>query len=258
MILTLQNVPGAELNTNDKENSSGIQNTSSHIHLATFEQSEKPSLGNIKSLERYNHNVISDNMVKLLKKPSKTGKSSTVSSPKKKFESVLVEQSVGSSFLKRRKKKQLSHYEHVKDKILEEKRIRLEDESEAQGENQRFGSYPSEVNEVSGLDDLLAPLKQRNDGLRQTIDRSKDKDQVSFPSLKFSDTENSKPKAKMEKSTSRNETKDRDFLLINGEKIFFDQNTISSILNVDRIQRLVTYKNKIGSSSLEKSSGLKI
>ena len=60
--------------------------------------------------------------------------------------------------------------------------------------------------------------------------------------LKFSKMSNnsslmSKPRAR-NKTKKGKKGKKKDFLLINGEKIFFNENTIKSIVNVDRVSRL--------------------
>lgn len=202
-------------------------------------------------------------MGKVIRKKSFEKRRTSFATSESRLEGALVEHNVGSSFLKRRKKKKPStKYEQVKLRILEEQRVRLEDESEAhQSSNNSYKEkHLHTPDHAAESDDLLFILEERNNGIRQAFAPPKESPNHTFSQLKFADPHTSKHKTstKSESLALQKPLKNRDFLLINGEKIFFDQNTISSILNVDRIKRLTAYKNNIGSSGLDKSSlGLK-
>ena len=108
-------------------------------------------------------------------------------------------------------------------------------------------------NHPPGAEDLLAALKERNNLLHEAFGMPKPALDGGYSQLEFANPVSLKSR-RGQSSALTPKSKHRDVLLINGEKIFFDQSSISSILNVDRISRLVAYKNKIGSSSVERQN----
>lgn len=262
-ILTLQSHE-ANQDHKDKENLSALQNRISVLEPLKPEKQHKSSSKDAQSLERFNNEVVSTNVEKVIKKVLRTARRGSASSFEDNSKSGFAENSTATSLLKRRrKKKPMTKYEQIKNRILEEQRVQLEDESDRQQLKNPDPNIPNSTrNEPSHpgeAEDLLAVLKDRNDSLRQTFVANKRSQSDAFAQLEFANPTESKSKGRSQVASQNQKSKNRDFLLINGEKIFFDQSTISSILNVDRMQRLVAYKNKIGNSSFDKSSsGLKI
>lgn len=150
--------------------------------------------------------------------------------PASQLEAVLIEsqnqQKKGRSpsrFQRGRKKKGFKH-EQIKDSILMEKQTHKRNKSKS--------------NPFVKDTDFLKTLHQRNQHLQFTF-ANPENSQLQF-------AENSKSRSRSRKPRDRKSKKlpkQRDFLIINGEKIYFNESTIQSIVNVDRVNRLSNLRN---------------
>ncbi len=219
----------------DKENLN-LGNLSFKPRGADVQSKEKNSKGS--GVELFNNQIISENMTRLIKKTKPSMLSSSVTP---KFETVLTDHPLRNMdpTSKRRKKKKLSKFDETKEAILFHKR------EEDLIKNQTSCSKSKSARELPVTDeDLIENLQKRYQNLQFTFKNSQIREERRddfFEPLTFSSGIPQQPK----RGTSSNKIhkKERDFLIINGEKIYFNESTISTIVNVDRVSRLTNLKN---------------
>lgn len=244
----------------DKENQSNGNNCISN----RYQFKNGGQLGNKvkvtmdQDVDGYNTEIISEKIEKLIKKNHPISKiekeeKATINSKKNQPTTTPAQiyQSINKSkhkytnqspiSQKRRSNHPPEKFDQIKQKILmvKQEQNELREETHLRKSVSWTRAIKSNLSQTD--EDLLEDLQSLSKNTQYVNIKTEKQKPVDdfFKPLKFASNNNkNSKKIKME-----NVGKRKDFLVINGEKIYFEQSTIQSILNVDRVSRLSNFKN---------------